>query len=44
LIIYALRKVIHRHQQKSLLDLEGKVDWEGDLEKMRLGRNFNDFS
>jgi Arc/MetJ family transcription regulator len=44
LVTYALREVIRHHQQKSLLDLEGQVDWEGDLDQMRLGRHFDDFS
>ncbi|EDN66236.1 conserved hypothetical protein [Beggiatoa sp. PS] len=44
LVSYALRELIRRSQPKSLLDLEGKVDWEGDLDQMRLGRNFDDFS
>jgi Arc/MetJ family transcription regulator len=44
LVNYALRELIRRYQQKSLLDLEGKIDWEGDLDQMRLGRNFDDSS
>ena len=44
LVNYALRELIRRYQQKSLLDLEGQIDWEGDLEQMRLGRNFDDSS
>lgn len=39
LVAYALRELIQKHQ--SLLDLEGKVDWDGDLEEMRTGRNFD---
>ncbi len=42
LVTYALHELIRKHQ--SLLDLEGKVDWEGDLEEMRTRRDFDDFS
>lgn len=34
----ALREMARRGRQRKLLDLWGKVDWEGDLSKMRRGR------
>ena len=33
-----LRLLIQTHQQTSIRRLRGKVRWEGDLEKSRLGR------
>lgn len=35
---HALRKVIEIEKRKSILDLYGKVQWEGDLGEMRAGR------
>jgi Arc/MetJ family transcription regulator len=34
-----LRTLIRLHDQEAILDLTGKVEWEGDLEKSREGRN-----
>ena len=31
----ALRKMVVGKRQKGLLDLRGKVDWEGDLDQLR---------
>jgi hypothetical protein len=39
----ALQEMVSRAQQ-SWLELEGKIDWEGDLEDWRQGRNFDDHS
>jgi Arc/MetJ family transcription regulator len=38
LIDHALRELLRRKRQKRILELEGKVDWEGDLEQWRTGR------
>lgn len=35
LIDYALRELIRHKQQKKLLELKGKITWEGDLNAMR---------
>ena len=41
LVDFALREVIRREKAKGILALEGKVDWEGYLRKMRKGRFAN---
>ena len=38
LIDFALREIIRREKAKGILALEGKVNWEGDLQEMRKGR------
>lgn len=38
LIDYALREVLRHSQQKELLKLRGKINWEGDLNESRTGR------
>jgi len=35
-----LRELITLKRRRDLLDLEGKLEWEGDLEAMRTGREF----
>jgi hypothetical protein len=40
---YALREIL-RQAQKGWLELEGKIQWEGDLEDWRQGRTFDDHS
>lgn len=35
LIDYALRELLRRESQKKILELKGKVQWEGDLSSMR---------
>jgi Arc/MetJ family transcription regulator len=37
LVDYALRELVRHQQQMKLLELKGRVDWEGDLEAMRTG-------
>lgn len=37
---YALREVVRRSKMKELLELQGKVAWEGDLDAMRKTRTF----
>lgn len=34
----ALRELVARHRRLGILDLRGKVHWEGDLELSRAGR------
>ncbi|BAP55383.1 hypothetical protein THII_1086 [Thioploca ingrica] len=40
----ALTELVRREQQKSLLQLKGKIRWEGDLTAWRTGRIYDDFS
>lgn len=34
----ALRELVARHQRLGILELRGRVHWEGDLETSRRGR------
>jgi len=34
----ALRELVARHRQLGILDLRGRVRWEGDLAESRAGR------
>jgi Arc/MetJ family transcription regulator len=34
----ALRELVARHRRLGILDLRGRVHWEGDLETSRRGR------
>lgn len=36
----ALRELIARRERLRVLELVGKVDWEGDLDQSRKGRSF----
>jgi len=38
LVDYALHEVIRLHQRQQLLNLRGKIRWEGDLDNMRQTR------
>ena len=38
LVNYALQELIARKKRKAILDLEGKLHWEGNLNKMRGNR------
>ena len=40
LVNYALQDLLRREAQKKILELRGKVHWEGDLSEMRQGRTF----
>ncbi len=40
LIDHALRELLRRDKQMRLLELKGKVDWEGDLSSSRRTRTF----
>ena len=35
---FALRELVARHRGLGILDLRGRVQWEGDLEASRRGR------
>ncbi|GAB4445024.1 MAG: hypothetical protein OHK0011_26920 [Turneriella sp.] len=35
LIDYALHELVRRQKRLALLDLRGKIHWEGDLDEMR---------
>jgi len=35
LVHHALEELVSRRKRKKLLDLEGKVQWRGDLDEMR---------
>ena len=39
LIDHALRELLRHESQAKILELKGKVKWEGDLNKWRKGRN-----
>ncbi len=39
LVDFALRELVRHEQQKKLLDLKGRIQWEGDLEAMRTDVN-----
>lgn len=38
LIDYALRELLRRESQLKILDLKGKIHWDGDLTASRRGR------
>lgn len=38
LIDYALHEVLRHKNQRKILELKGKVDWDGDLSSWRKGR------
>lgn len=35
----ALRELVRRKARRSVLDLKGTVDWQGDLDQSRRGRS-----
>lgn len=35
LVDYSLNEILRHEKQKELLKLKGKVDWQGDLDKLR---------
>lgn len=37
----ALELLIRSHEQRKILELYGKVEWDGDLEEMRRDRDFD---
>lgn len=38
LIDHALRELVRRKGQRSILRLQGRIQWEGDLDEMRRNR------
>jgi len=38
LIDYALKELVRRKEQKSLLNLKGRFQWEGSLDEMRTSK------
>ena len=38
---FALEEIIRREERKKILELQGKVHWEGNLDEMR-GNRFDD--
>jgi len=38
LINLALKELVARRKRKRILNLEGKIQWEGNLDEMRRGR------
>lgn len=38
LVDFALRELVRKEDQKSILTLEGKFSWHGDLDEIRKGR------
>ena len=40
-IHFALTELIRREKAKGILDLEGAIDWDGDLKQMRKARFAN---
>jgi Arc/MetJ family transcription regulator len=40
LVDYALRELLRHEKQSKLLELQGKIEWEGNLDCMRTGRAF----
>jgi Arc/MetJ family transcription regulator len=39
LVHHALRELVRHKRQRDLLELQGRIDWEGDLDTMRRGRS-----
>jgi Arc/MetJ family transcription regulator len=38
LIDLALRELIRRRNQRRILELQGSIDWQGDIAQMRVAR------
>ncbi len=38
LVHYALEELVKKEKRKRIMELEGKVQWEGNLRQMRTGR------
>jgi Arc/MetJ family transcription regulator len=39
IVNYAIRKLVEQKEIEKILELKGKVKWEGNLEEMRKGRS-----
>jgi Arc/MetJ family transcription regulator len=42
LIDFALRELLRKDKQKKILQLQGKINWDGDLQDMRQARFTNE--
>ncbi len=40
IVEHALRELVRRKRQRDILELQGKVDWVGDLSSLRRGRRY----
>lgn len=38
LVNYAIEELVHKIKRKKILDIEGAVEWTGDLSEMRKSR------
>ena len=38
-VTYALKQLIEQRELEKMLELRGKIAWEGDLDQIRQGRN-----
>jgi Arc/MetJ family transcription regulator len=43
IVDYALRELVRRLNISKILELEGSIDWDGDLMQMRTGRDICEF-
>ena len=39
IVNYALKKLVEQKEIEEILKLKGKIEWTGDLEEMRKGRD-----
>ena len=39
IVNYAIRRLVEQKEIEKILELKGKVKWEGNLEEMRKGRS-----
>ncbi len=39
IVNYALKKLVEKKELEEILKLKGKIEWMGDLEEMRKGRD-----
>ena len=40
LVDHALRELLRHENQKKILELQGNIDWDGNLSEWRKGRSF----
>ena len=40
LVDHALRELLRHEKQTKILELRGKIEWDGNLDEMRAGRTF----
>jgi Arc/MetJ family transcription regulator len=41
LVDHALRELVRHRRQRDIMKLRGKINWEGELSKMRRGRSIS---